>query len=906
MLRFLLSALCLCGLAAAQASTLIDPEALRIPHERFVLDNGLTVIVHEDPAVPIVSVNVWYKVGSRDEPPGRTGFAHLFEHFFFNGSENHPFGFREAMDDLGATNRNGTTSQDRTNFFEDVPVSALERTLYLEADRMGFLAGHISEAMLERERGVVKNEKRQRENQPYGTSFNRLTEMMYPAGHPYSWSPIGRMEDLDAATLDDVREWYATYYGPSNAVLVLAGDITAARARELAERYFGAIKPGVPLARLQEAVPRLQASIRDRMHDRVPQTALTLAWHAPPMGRREAHALELLASVLGGSESSRLERSLRFERQLVTSANAFLWDKQLGGVFMLRAFVREGVDPDTVEAAIDAQVQALLDKGPDAKELDLARGRLLARFARSIERVGGRASVLANSETLLGDSRAHERRLQDIATITPAELREAARTWLSQPSYRLRVDPFPAYAAGPERIDRSRLPALDPAPEVDFPQMQRFALGNGLQVLLMQRAGTPLVQMSLVADAGAATDAPESAGTAELSMRSLAKGTRRSDVFALADRLDALGATLYSGNGINLSFVSMQALRARLADSLDLLGEVVLEPAFAPEMVELVRKEQLASIAQAKANPNGVAMRVAPALLFGAAHPYGQPWDGLGFETSVAAIGRQQLVDWHARWFVPGNATLVVAGDIGRAELEQALAGGLGRWRAAPVPQKPLPAPQGVAPGRIHLVDRPGAQQSVIIAAQLGPAEGEVDPLALETVMRNFGGIATSRLNRNLRLDKHWSYGTSGRIVELRGPRPFLVTAPVQTDRSAEAMREVLAEIRGLAGERSIAGEEFESILRNQLSRLPARFETLSSLVGAGIDVLSLGRDPAYFYGQAAALRGLTADALDQAAAQTVRPDALTWIVIGDLEKIEAPIRALELGEVVRLPAELP
>lgn len=904
MLRLLLSALLLLpGLASAQDATTINPDELQIPHQRFVLDNGLTVIVHEDHAVPIVSVNVWFKVGSRDERPGRTGFAHLFEHFFFNGSENYPHGFREAMDDLGANNRNGTTSQDRTNFYEDVPVSALERTLYLEADRMGFLSGHISEAMLERERGVVKNEKRQRENQPYGTSFNRLTEMMYPAGHPYSWSPIGRIEDLDAATLDDVREWYATYYGPSNAVLVLAGDITAERARELAKRYFGPIKPGLPLARVEAMVPRLETTLRDRMQDRVPQTALMLAWHLPPMGEREAHAAELLASVLSGSDSARLDRSLRFEQALVTSVNAFSWDKQLASVMILQAFVQPDTNPARVEAELDRQIQRLIAEPPSSAELQLARSRLLAGFARSTERIGGRASVLANSETMLGDSQAYLKRLRDIREISAEELQAVARDWLGRASYRLQIDPFPSLRAGAEQIDRSQLPALDTPPDVGFPEMQRFTLDNGLDVLLMQRSGSLLVQMALLADAGAATDADSTPGTAQLAMSALVKGTRDSDVFALADRLDRLGARLYSGNSLDQSQIGMQALASQLDASLDLLAEVVREPAFDEAMVELVRKEQLASIEQAKADPMGAAMRIAPALLYGAGHPYGLPWDGLGHADSVASIEQTHLRDWHARWFVPGNVSLVVAGDVSRADLEQALRGNLARWKPAEVPEKPLAAPAGVKPGSIYLLDRPGAQQSVIMAMQLGPADGAVDVLALESVMRNFGGMATSRLNRNLRLDKHWSYGTSGRVVDTRGERPFVVVAPVQTDKTREAVLEVLAEIRGLAGERPVGAEEFSSLMRSQVSRLPARFETLGSLLGAGIEVANGLREPDYYYDFASNLRGLQADGLNAAAAATVKPDALTWIVIGDLARIEAELQSLQMGELLRLDA---
>ncbi|MGH7338094.1 MAG: M16 family metallopeptidase, partial [Myxococcota bacterium] len=353
--------LALAAFAVPGFAASIDPESLRVAYEKFVLPNGLTVLVHEDHAVPIVAVNLWYHVGSRDEKRGRTGFAHLFEHFFFNGSENHPHGFREAMDELGANNRNGTTSTDRTNFFEDVPVGALERTLYLEADRMGFLAGNLSAEMLERERGVVSNEKRQGENQPYGRVFTRMVEAVYPASHPYSWSTIGSLDDLAAATLDDVKSWYETYYGPNNCTLSLAGDITVARAKEFVTRYFGGIPPGPPLPRYATWVPRLERDLYDTMADRVPQARVYRVWHVPAWGTRELGHLNLLAGVLSGAKSARLDRRLIYEKEFATQVSAGVWEKEIGSSFIVQATVKPGVDPGAVESEIDAVLAELLE-----------------------------------------------------------------------------------------------------------------------------------------------------------------------------------------------------------------------------------------------------------------------------------------------------------------------------------------------------------------------------------------------------------------------------------------------------------------------------------------------------------------------------------------------------------------
>lgn len=905
----LLTAPALAGPPPAKAKTAKPARSVlevpEIPYQSFTLPNGLKVIVHSDHAVPIVAVNLWYHVGSRNEQRGRTGFAHLFEHFFFNGSENYPHGFREAMDDLGANNRNGTTSTDRTNFFEDVPVSALERTLYLEADRMGWLAGNLSEAMLKREIGVVSNEKRQGENQPYGRVSSRAVGALYPHAHPYSWSVIGSLEDLQAATMDDIKDWYASYYGPNNAVLSLAGDISLERARELVEKYFGAIPPGPPVSKLTTWVPRLDADVRDQMEDRVPQVRLYRAWHIPGWGTREQHDLELFASVLSGSESAALDRRLVFETGLATGVSAFVWDKQLTSTLFVIVSVKEGADPAEAEREMDAVIARLMKSGPKADELTRAKMRQVTAFSRGIERLGGfggRSDVLAESLTFGGRPDAYLARFQDFADATPVRVRDTAREWLSRPHYTMTVTPAAKLAATPSDLDRKRLPPLDAPPAVKFPEMQRATLANGLQVILLERHSAPLVNAWLGVDAGGAADPAGAAGTAQLALDLLTRGTRTRSNFQIADELDALGAYIGAGNGADLSSVNLNALEGHLGASLELFADVVMNPAFAPDMVEIQRKQQLAAIGQQKASPFGAAARVVMPLLYGAGHAYAEPT--LGYEHTVAALGREQLADWHARWFKPNNATLVVTGAVTLTELMPELERVFGGWQPGAVPAKQVGAGTSPGRGKVHLIDKPGAPQSVIVAAHLSHAGPAAEDLALETVMRNFGQMATSRLNRNLRLEKHWSYGTSGGLSSVRGQRAFTVIAPVQTDKTREAILEVRREIRGVAGERPIAGAEFESIMRSQVARLAGRFETLDALEEAASSVVSLGRDPAYYYDYAENLRGLTADDLNRAAARFVKPKELTWVVIGDLKEIEAGIRALGLGEIVYLDAD--
>ncbi len=885
-----------------------DRTRFDIPHERFVLDNGLTVLVHEDHSVPVVAVHVAYHAGSRNEKRGRTGFAHLFEHFFFNGSENHPTGFREAMDDLGANNRNGGTSNDTTVFVEDVPVSALERTLWLEADRMGFLEKQITSEMLERERGVVQNEKRSGENQPYGRAYNRIGELMYPYSHPYSWSAIGSMEDLNAATLDDIKEWYRTYYGPNNAVLSLAGDITVARAKELVTKYFAAIPPGPPLARAEKWVPKLEGNIRDSMADRVPQTRIFRVWHAPEWNDPQSLYLRLAAEVLSGSKSARLDRKLLYEQELVTAVSAYPYDRELAGGFFIDATVKAGVDPMKVEREIDALVAEFLKTGPTADELKRAQSRILSSHVRTAERLGafdGRAAILAESETIGGNSNDYLDRLQTMATATPADVQNAAKAWLTAPHYTLHVEPMPKLAAGKSDVDRKVNPPLAAAPEVKFPAVQRATLSNGMKVILLERHSVPLVNFTLAVEAGHSTDPAAKAGLASLAMDVVDEGTTTRDAFRIADDADALGANISTANGLDLSYVELEAMSINLRPSLELYADVVLHPAFPEDKVALLRQQRIAQIRQEQAQPNSAALRIIPALLYGEGHPYAKPLTGTGWESSLPTVTREELAAWHRTWFQPNNATMLVAGDVTMEQLVAELERAFGSWKRGEVPERTIPLVPRTAGKKVYLIDKPDAPQSVIVATHVTDRGGVADDVAVETVIRNFGGMATSRLNRNLRLDKHWSYGSFGYVNDTRAQRPMVVVAPVQTDKTKEAIVEVQKELRGIAGERPLAGEEYASIMCSQTLRLPGAYETLDSLTGAGIRMLVLGRSDDYYPSYARNVRALTAETLNAAGKKIVRPEEVIWIIVGDLKKVEEGIRELNLGEVVRYSGAL-
>ena len=888
--------------AAPAAAPAVDLKPYAIPYKKFVLQNGLTLIVHEDHNVPIVGVNMWYHVGSRNEKRGKTGFAHLFEHFFFNGSENYPHGFREAMDDLGANNRNGTTNTDRTNFFEDVPVSALERTLYLEADRMGFLANYISKEMLERERGVVQNEKRQGENQPYGRVRVEQPGKMYPYSHPYSWSTIGSMDDLNAASLDDIKEWYRTYYGPNNAVITLAGDITPERALELVKKYFDGIAPGPALARAETWIPALDRNIRDEMEDQVPQVRIYRSWHAPAWKDPQQQHLGLFAEILAGTKSSRLVKRLVYDKALATAVTAYAHGGEIAGTFQVSATLKPGADPAEVEREIDAVMKELLDKGPTAEELARVKSSALAEFSREMERLGRRANLLAENQTFGGTPDAHMAQLDVMAKATPADVKASAGQWLRANHYTMTVKPYAKLSAAKSSLDRKLLPALGAAPDVKFPAIQRATLSNGLKVMLLERHSAPIINVALAIDAGSASDSKDKAGLASLTLDLLDKGSKKRDAFQLSDALESLGTQLGTSTTTDQSVTRIQSTTAKLAPSLALLAEVALAPAFPADQLVLAKQRRLAQIGQEKAQPTALAQRLMPGLLYGADSAYGKPQTG--YEQTVNGLSREDLVKWHADWFKPGSATIVVSGDTTLEQVRPLLEASFGKWQAGKAPVKALvtaPATQGK---RVFLVDKPDAPQSTIVAAHISQLQGQPEDLALEPVMTNFGGMATARLNRNLRLDKHWSYGTSGQVASMRGQRPFFVIAPVQTDKTREAMQEVAKEIKDIAGARPIKGEEYTSIMRTVTSRLAGRFETTQALESAALSTVNLGLPDDHWVTYAARIRALDEGQLAGAAAKFIKPDEVVWIVIGDLRKIEAGVRSLNWGEVSVLNAD--
>ncbi|MBV8063788.1 MAG: insulinase family protein, partial [Nevskia sp.] len=532
--------------AAAPSGAAALPD-IDIPYTRFVLANGLTVLVHEDHKTPLVALNVWYHVGSKNEPAGRHGFAHLFEHLMFEGSLHFDKDYFQALEPAGATDMNGTTNVDRTNYFETVPTSALDRALWLESDRMGYMAQSITQAKLDQQRGVVENEKRQDENKPYGKVDDLIAEQTYPPGHPYSWTTIGSEEDLNAATLADVKKWFATYYGPNNAVLAIAGDVDTAAVKARVEHYFGSLPPGPPVQHLRDWPAPLQGDKRLSIVDQVPLPRLYLVWNVPGDGERDNVLLESLAQVLGGGKDSRLFQRLVQRDQSATAVEVAVDSNEAGGQFDVVATLKPDTDPAAAERAIREELQRLLREGPSAAELERVRSTTYAGMVHGLDKVGGsegKAGLLAANQTFHDDPAHYRIELGYQRDATPAEVSAAGQRWLNQGSFTLEVQPQAELRAAAPGADRGKLPALDQTPPLKLPPFQHETLSNGLKVVLVERHGVPAVSVTLIFNAGRAADAGGRSGTTALALDMLDEGAGARNSLEIAQREAELGASI--------------------------------------------------------------------------------------------------------------------------------------------------------------------------------------------------------------------------------------------------------------------------------------------------------------------------------------------------------------------------
>ena len=906
--------------SAAPVPAAVLARSVDIPFEEFTLDNGLRVVVHTDRKAPVVAVAAWYNVGSKDEPEGQTGFAHLFEHIgLFNPTENLPGGLMEPLRAMGATDWNGTTWFDRTNFFQTVPTSALDQALYMESDRMGHLLGALNQERLDNQRGVVQNEKRQGDNQPFGLVYYAQLEALFPAGHPYRHSTIGSMADLDAASLEDLRQWHRDNYGPNNAVLVLAGDIDTAEARRLVQQYFGHIPRGATNEPARADIPTLPARIDRVMHDRVPNTRLYRTWVVPGLVDASAADLQVAAAVLGGLATSRLDNALVRGDESATSVGTGYQAFHRLGMFTVTVDVKPGGDVEAVSQRLDQLIADYVATGPTADEIARTVTSSLSGRIQALEPVGGfggKAVVLAEGELYADDPGFYRRQLASLGAVTPASVQAVMSRWLTRPVLAVRVDPgereayveaadarpAPAAAEPLAFTPRDPMPAVGVIKALDFPDTERARLSNGLEVVYARSTTVPTTRVAVEFDAGVAADPADALGTQTLMLAALTEATTTRDVVALNEEQERLGAAIGAFAGVDRTTVSLTAVTANLEPSLDLLADVIRNPAFKPADVDRLRAQQLAGIAQEKSSPNGMGARALPGVLYGAAHPYGRAWSGLGDTAAVEGLDRDDLAAFHQRWIRPDNARIFIVSDRPLAELTPMLEARFGAWAAPSVARgaKAFDAPVSPAQPRIVLIDRPQSPQSLILGGLVLPVTGRDDLVAFQAANEVIGNGFLSRINQDIRETRGWSYGLNGRTTLLENGVPYIISAPVQSNRTGESIAVLIDQYRAFLSDRGVTAAERERTVNGNVRQLPGSFESSAAVLNALRSNALYGRPDNYWETLAPRYEAMTADAMDAEARRIIDSGRFVWVVVGDAATVRPQLEALGLPVEVR------
>jgi zinc protease len=956
----------------ASAGTAVLPP---INFTQFTLDNGLRVILHEDHSTPIVAINVWYHVGSKNEVPGRTGFAHLFEHMMFQGSLHHDNDYFIPLQEAGGT-LNGSTNADRTNYWEVVPANFLELALWLESDRMGYLLEALSEEKLANQRDVVKNEKRQNyDNQPYGLVSAKIAETMYPKNHPYHWLTIGSLDDLTAASREDVSDFFRRFYTPNNASLTIAGDFNPAEARMLVEKYFGPIKRGPEVPKINAPRPSLTEEKRVTMEDRVSLPRIYMSWHTEPQFTSNDAPLDQLAFILAGGKGSRLYKSLVYEKQIAQDVSAFHNSRELAGQFSITVTAKPEVKLEVLEQAIEEELQRIKTEPPTSEEMERAYNARESSFIYGLQTVGGfggKSDQLNQYAVFLNQPGYFQTDLLRYRNVTPADITRVASGYLTDKRLVLTVKPrargrttgepapasptgaiatpsqqtgtptattpttrpgtttttpagvqpqtkpeaaatTPAGAAPPTTAakgaggkgqDKSKLGGLyvQPKPKADpafkLPQVQRRKLSNGLEVLIVEQHELPVVNMNLVLRTGGAADPQDRAGLASLTAALLDEGTKTRSALDVSNQLAAIGARLSTGSDFDSSSANLLTLSKHLDRALEIYSDVITNPAFPENELELQRKSRLATLLQRRDNASAIATVVYASLLYGRNHPYGH--STIGDEQSVRAIANDDVRRFYETYYRPNNAALIVAGDVKPATLIPKLEKAFANWKRGEVPAINIETPAVRDKATLYIVDRPGAAQSVLMIGQVGQPRSTPDYFPLLVMNTMLGGQFTSRVNMNLREEKGYTYGARTSFDYRRGAGPFMATAGVQTAVTKESVYEFLKELRGIRGERPVTQSELEFSKQAIIRGFPRTFETPEQIANRLTDIVLYNLPDDYFNNYIARVRSVTVQDVNRVANRYLDPSRMAILVVGDRKVIEPGLRSLtDVGQTV-------
>ena len=874
-----------------------------ISYEKLTLSNGLDVILHEDHSLPIVAINLWYHVGSKNEEVGRTGFAHLFEHVMFEGSKNHNQSFFDPLQKVGAV-LNGSTTSDRTNYWANVPSNYLELVLWLEADRMGFLLEALDQKRFDIQREVVKNERRQSyENRPYGMAPLLLQPAVFPPPHPYSWPTIGSQEDLDSAELEDVKAFFRRFYAPSNASLAIAGDFAPEAAKELVERYFGDIPPGPAINRVGRMDSELSGQVSLTMRDKVQLPRLYLVSPTCPQFDADEAPLDMLSTVMGDGKSSRLYRSLVYERRIARDVSIAHDAEEIAGEMYIEATASPGHTLEEIEEVLRGELQRIREEPPSERELDRAKNRVNSRHTRQLERLGGfggRADQLNHYNTFAGDPGLINSDLDRYLAVTPEDIQRVASLALGETYVRLSVLPEQPLSATSGVVERSKMPAAAARPAFSPPVPQRTRLSNGLRVVFVEKPGLPMVALGLVFGGGAVADPTDRPGLGHMMASMLPEGTSSRSSQQIAEEMEYLGSHLGCDASREGVLMSAAALTSHWVEALEIMADVARDPTFPGDELERVRTERLIDLRRIADNPMTIAFRASQALLYGAGSSYGHPMTGT--EPSVESMTRQELMEHYAAQLGPQNATLVVVGNVTEDEMVSRAEASLGDWASgsAPLPADPAGASsEDRAPTTIYLADKPGAAQSVIRAGHLTIPRLHPDYYALNLLNYMFGGQFSARLMMNLRQDKGYSYGYQSSIDWFTGPSSLVAGGAVQTAVTKEAVIETLKEFADIRGPRPVSSEEFNDGRDGLLRGLPSQFETQAQTLQQLTRMVMFDLPASMFATYAANMEAVTLEDIHRVAQDRLDDDHLKILVVGDREAVEPGLRELDLALVM-------
>jgi zinc protease len=912
------------GLSAAAEPARAELRRPQIPElkiETYTLSNGLTVILHEDHKTPVVAVNVLYKVGSKDEKPGRTGFAHLFEHMMFQGSKNHDTDYFLPLEKLGAQ-LNGSTAEDQTVYYETVPSNALELALWLEADRMGFLLPSMTQQKLDNQRDVVKNERRQSvDNVPYGQAEEALLEALYPVDHPYHHSVIGSMADLSAAAMSDVAAFFRTHYVPNNAILGVAGDFSPSQAKDWIEKYFGPISRGPDVKPPKRSVPSLSAEKHIRLTDAVSLPRAQLVWPTVPTSHPDEPALDVLAAVLGGlPKENRLFRALMYDRQLAAGVDASHPTQHLSGKFEVELNARPGEKLDELVKIADAEIERLRKEGPTPLEVRKAQTERESGLIMGLQSATRKAAVLNQSMESFGDPLGYRTELAKVFAVTPEDVTRVARQYLGAKRIELDVLPgapasrpaeasvdrskqeplvSPALAEIKDTFDRSVMPKLGPTPYYVPPRFDRRALSNGLKLLIVERHELPIVTLGLIVKSGEISTPNGKEGLGSITASLLDEGTKTRDSLQIAGEQAEIGAALAAAGELESTTFSLTTLTRHLERGLDLYADVILNPSFPEKELQRLKLQRLAQLQARADDAEQTAAAVFPRLIYGLDHPYGRPDDGT--PASIRSITRDDTVAFYKRIMVPANAALVIVGDIRPDTITAAIEARLKTWSPGPIPQAPSVTPPAPPPPKgVYLIDKPSAAQSVLKVGKIGAARKSSDFFSLRVMNEILGGQFTSRINMNLREDKGYSYGAASDFSYLRGPGPFEVSATVQTAVTKESLVEIIKELTDITDKRPVTDAELAFAKQGIVRGFPSRFETTFGVAGQIAVLVDFDLPDDEFSHYQARVEAVTKADVDRVAREYITPAGMSILIVGDRSQVEGPLKSLPFAPSIQ------